>query len=248
MKTQTIKTAAIAIISALLSTTALKAQISDSFTIYYTKTVNVHKGLGNNPWMENMKKMMPKFLKTPFILTYKNGVSHYRVVPSDNATPGIPAWMMIGGSSEVLRKGDSFYLRRELMDLKMLVHDSVIPFTWKITGDKRNIAGYECRKAVARFQDSILIYAFFSEELNASCGPEVVGGLPGAILGLGIPKLNSTWFADKVELHSKNFTGELPPVKKEKSYNMQSLRTEIKTLFENRWTKDTEKVFWGLFF
>jgi len=244
MKTNLIKLTALLTMCSLIGG---KAQISDSFTIYYTKSVNIHKNLGNSPWMENMKKMLPKFLKTPMVLTCKNGVSHYKAQPVEGATAGIPAWMMVGGSSEVLRKGDSFQLRRELMDLKMLVSDTVFTLTWKMTGDKRNIAGYDCRKAIARFQDSILIYAFYAEELNASCGPELIGGLPGAILGLGIPKMNSTWFADKVELKATGFVSVLPAIKKEKNYNMNTLRAEIKTLFGS-WNTNTDKVMWGLFF
>jgi GLPGLI family protein len=250
MKKLTIKPHPILFIFVIFNIANIQAQIADSFTIHYTKTTTIHKALGDNPYAESIKKMVPKYQKNEFVMVCKNGISHYSYIPPKENTSAIPAWMMMGsGGNEIVRNKDSFQMRKEMMDLKMLVQDSVIPLTWKITADKRNIAGYECRKAIAKFQDTILIYAFYSEELAVSGGPEVVGGLPGAILGMGIPKYNNTtWFADKVEMHAKGFSPVLTPVKKEKIYTMQSLKSEIKMLFDNRWTKDTEKVFWGLFF
>jgi GLPGLI family protein len=48
--------------------------------------------------------------------------------------------------------------------------------------------------------DSIAIFAFYTDELMIPGGPEGVHGLPGMILGMGIPRLHATWFATKVEV------------------------------------------------
>ena len=71
---------------------------------------------------------------------------------------------------------------------------------WKITNDLRTIAGYECRKAIGIINDSIAVFAFYSDELLINGGPEGVHGLPGMILGYGYSRLHATWFATKVEV------------------------------------------------
>jgi GLPGLI family protein len=93
-----------------------------------------------------------------------------------------------------------------------------------------------------------MIYAFYAEELVGTSGPEVVQGLPGVILGLGIPTYNTTWFADKVELNAAGFSPVLKPVKKEKEYNRESFRTELKIIFKGGWDNRIEKMYWKLFF
>ena len=226
----------------------IKAQFSDSFTVYYTKTTNLHKNLGNEPWMENIKKAVPKYTKEKFILKGKNGISHYYPLPKEEGEAQIPVWISNGNTNEIVTQGDSFTLRKEVYELKVRVRDSVIPFKWKITNDKRSIAGYNCRKAIARFQDTVMIYAFYAEELVGTSGPEVVQGLPGVILGLGIPTYNTTWFADKVELNATGFNPVLKPVKKEKEYNREGFRTELKIIFKGGWDNRIEKMYWRLFF
>lgn len=226
----------------------LKAQFSDSFTVYYTKTTNVHKNLGNSPWMENMKKTVPKYSKDKFILKGKNGISHYYPLPKEEGEAQIPIWLSNGSSNEIIMQADSFTLRKEVYELKVRIRDSVMPFNWKITNDKRSIAGYNCRKAIARFQDTVMIYAFYAEELVGTSGPEVVQGLPGVILGLGIPTYNTTWFADKVILNAAGFNPVLKPVKKEKEYTRETIRAELKKTFQGSWDKRVEKLYWKLFF
>lgn len=80
------------------------------------------------------------------------------------------------------------------------VSDSIPDFQWKIHDEIRQIAGYNCRKATTVINDSVIVIAFYSDEIMVSSGPESFGGLPGMILGLAVPRLYSSWFATKVEL------------------------------------------------
>jgi GLPGLI family protein len=48
--------------------------------------------------------------------------------------------------------------------------------------------------------DSVYVFAFYTDEILTSGGPEGFSGLPGMILGIAIPRLNATWFATKLEL------------------------------------------------
>ena len=232
----------------LLVTSGLSAQFSDSFTIYFTKTANIHKQLPNEPWVEQFKKDIPKFKKDKYILTGKNGMSTYKLDPNNEQSVTIPEWLLPSGGNEVIQYPDSLKLKKDFGGSEFIICDSHFNFKWKITNDKRNIAGYNCRKAVAKFQDSILIYAFFAEELIGAQGPEVIHGLPGVILGLGIPAFYTNWFADKVVLNAKGLNPNLPIKKKQKQYTKLMLHAEMEKLFGGKWNPDAEKMYWKLFF
>lgn len=91
--------------------------------------------------------------------------------------------------------------------------DSIKPIKWRITPETRNIAGYECRKAIGRIYDTVYVVAFYCEQIMIKGGPESIQGLPGMILGMAIPRYNTTWFATKIEL--ANFKEDIiaPPTK-----------------------------------
>ncbi len=63
----------------------------------------------------------------------------------------------------------------------------------------RQIAGYECRKALTIINDSVYVVAFYTDKILLKGGPEGFNGLPGMIMGMAIPRLQTTWFATKVE-------------------------------------------------
>ncbi|MGL1507608.1 GLPGLI family protein, partial [Vibrio parahaemolyticus] len=72
---------------------------------------------------------------------------------------------------------------REVYERTYLVQDSVRQLDWRITDETRDIAGFECRKAVTKICDSVYIVAFYTDQIPVSAGPESFGGLPGMILG-----------------------------------------------------------------
>ena len=49
-----------------------------------------------------------------------------------------------------------------------------------------------------------------------SGGPEGINGLPGMILGIGVPRLHTTWFATKVEVFDVNMKPVAPATKGKK--------------------------------
>lgn len=97
-----------------------------------------------------------------------------------------------------------------------LVEDSLLKIKWKITPDTRTIAGYECRKAIGIVDDTIAVFAFYTDELLINGGPEGIQGLPGMILGMGVPRLHTTWFATKVEVFDVNMNVVTPATKGKK--------------------------------
>jgi GLPGLI family protein len=95
---------------------------------------------------------------------------------------------------------DSITSVRGVFAQKYLLADTVLPIKWKFTEDRRTIAGYNCRKAIGVLHDTIAIFAFYTEKILVKGGPESIHGLPGMILGVGIPKIHTTWFATGVEV------------------------------------------------
>jgi GLPGLI family protein len=121
--------------------------------------------------------------------------------------------------------------QKPVFEETFLMTDSLPKIKWKITGDIRNIAGYDCRKAVGILDDSIAVFAFYSEELMVNGGPENISGLPGMILGMGVPRLHATWFATKVEVFNVNMKPVTPATKGKKVNRvamLQSLNNVIK--------------------
>jgi len=96
------------------------------------------------------------------------------------------------------------------------MEDSLVKIKWRLTPDTRTIAGYECRKAIGILADTIAVFAFYTDELMVTGGPEGIHGLPGMILGVGIPRLHSTWFATKVEVFDVNMNAVIPATKGKK--------------------------------
>jgi GLPGLI family protein len=68
-------------------------------------------------------------------------------------------------------------------------------------------------------------------------GPESVHGLPGMILGMGVPRLHATWFATKVEVNGVNTASVKPPaVKKAKQVTRLQMMTQLDAVLKN-WGK-----------
>lgn len=112
--------------------------------------------------------------------------------------------------------------QKPVFEETFLVEDSMQKIRWKLTPDTRTIAGYECRKAIGILNDTIAVFAFYTDEIMVSGGPEGIQGLPGMILGMGIPRLHTTWFATKVEVFNVNMKA-VTPATKGKKVNRQTM-------------------------
>ena len=127
-------------------------------------------------------------------------------------------WRPIGDKNIVYtdyKKGITI-AQKPVFEETFLMEDSLLKIKWKITPDVRTIAGYTCRKAVGVLNDSIAVFAFYTDELLVNGGPEGIQGLPGMILGVGIPRLHATWFATRVEVFDVNMSKVMPATKGKK--------------------------------
>jgi GLPGLI family protein len=98
-----------------------------------------------------------------------------------------------------------------------LVDDSLLKIRWKLTADTRTIAGFDCRKAIGFIDDTLAVFAFYTDEILVNGGPEGIHGLPGMILGVGVPRLHATWFATRVEVNNINLAVVKPAAKGKKT-------------------------------
>lgn len=126
-----------------------------------------------------------------------------------------------------------------MMD-QYLLEDSIRSIKWKLENEVRKIAGFECRKAVGRFHDSVYVVAFYCPEIIPQGGPEFFTGLPGMILGLAIPRFYTTWFATKVELAGPGEGTIAPPtLKNTPAVKKQELSgTLYKKYQDSQWISD----------
>lgn len=113
-------------------------------------------------------------------------------------------------------KNSTTVTQKDVYGEVFLVQDSLLKIKWKLTADTRNIAGFECRKAVGFIDDSIAVFAFYTDEILVNAGPESANGLPGMILGMGIPRIHTTWFATKVEIAGSEMKKITPATKGKK--------------------------------
>jgi len=129
-------------------------------------------------------------------------------------------------------KSGSITAQKPVFEETFLVQDSLLTIKWKLTADTRTIAGFDCRKAVGLIDDSITVFAFYTDEIMISGGPEGANGLPGMILGLGMPRIHTTWFATKVEVNGVDLT-KVAPATKGKKVNRKNMLESLDKVLKN---------------
>lgn len=190
----------------------------------------------DNIWYTEMRKKLPKYKTDIYRLSFNTRQSLYTTVQEDEH----PMLRWHKTVSDLVQRTDfvkdSTWANRTVFDKKYLVTDSIMKPVWKFSGEYREIAGYNCRKATTIVYDSVYIIAFFTEAIPVSGGPDMYAGLPGMILGVVIPRLHTTLFATRVEITlpaEADFVFQ--PVRKAMRVNREGYRLDLYS--------DTER--WG---
>ena len=155
-------------------------------------------------WDEIFKKAFPQFQTNFFELTFNNNQTVYKPA-KDNPENKMGFFGEAPGSSNIIFKdveNGKATSQKQIFETLFLIADSIPQYEWKLQPETRTIANFECKKAITRICDSVVVVAFYTEEIPCSSGPESFGGLPGMILGLAIPRLYTTWFATSLDLNS----------------------------------------------
>ena len=117
-----------------------------------------------------------------------------------------------------------------------VVKDNLVERNWKITERKRNIAGYSCRRAIWNKNDSTRIYAWYTDQLIPSTGPETFNGLPGTILGLATEDGGVVYFAKLIQEKYQNIDELISDIKIKNFSTEKELKDElIKKSKSNPW-------------
>ncbi|MBL7746148.1 MAG: GLPGLI family protein, partial [Chitinophagaceae bacterium] len=192
-----------------------QARFFSTIKVEFEKTTSVRQLMKDlqegNSWFEQNKDRYPVSLLNYYEFTGDTARSLYKPGKEVPIDPRL-WWRPVADKNVVytdFQKGTTI-AQKPVFEETFLMEDSLLKIKWKITGDIRTIAGYDCRKAIGIINDSIAVFAFYAEELLVSGGPEGVHGLPGMILGMGIPRLHATWFATKVEVFDINMNKVTP--------------------------------------
>ncbi|PRZ26270.1 GLPGLI family protein [Flavobacterium granuli] len=222
-------------ITALLFTMISNAQqFVDKAVIEYEVNTNLKKMMGNDSWDEMIKDNLSDLKISYFSYTFADNKSLFKF---DRWSPKtrIPKYQKEADEE------NSWYfdfntgimnMQKQIVGTNFVIADSIPKIEWKITNENREIAGYNCRKAVGKIMDDVYVFAFYTDDITISGGPCSINGLPGMILGLTVPRLHTSFVATKVDVSFSDISN-IKPITAKKTYDMMGL----KSLIEER-TKD----------
>ena len=155
----------------------------------------------DNMWVNELKKVMPRIVTDVYTLDFSPERTHY-TLEKENAENKYAVMTLKPSASnyvlqDLVRRKTT--MSRSVFENDYAVSDNMQTYPWKLTGETREIAGFECRKAITRICDSVVVVAFYTDEITVPGGPENFNGLPGMILGIAVPRLSLNLFATKLE-------------------------------------------------
>lgn len=201
----------------------------------FEKTVAV-KGLFKEmwaDWYDNIKDRLPQSVASEFEFIGDSTKSIYRQT-KEAAFDAKSIYRPIADQNIVYNNysNSTTVSQKPIFEETFLLQDSLLKIKWKITNDTRKIAGFDCRKAIGTLYDTVTVFAFYTDELMVTGGPEGINGLPGMILGTGIPRLHTTWFATKVQVVDVDTRTVSPPTKGKKMNRSTLFKSMDKVLSE----------------
>jgi GLPGLI family protein len=216
-------------ISALLFTITSQAQqFVDKAVIEYEVNTNLKKMMSNDTWGEMMKDNISDLKVSYFSYTFAENKSIYKFDRWSSKTK-IPKNLKDADEENIWYfdfTSGKMNMQKLIVGTSFVIADSIPNIEWKITNEHREIAGYNCRKAVGKIMDDVYVFAFYTDDITISGGPCSINGLPGMILGLTIPRLYTSFIATKIELNSSK-AAEIKPIVAKKSYDLISLKSLI---------------------
>jgi GLPGLI family protein len=216
-------------ITALIFTTTSKAQqFIDKAVIEYEVNTNLKKTMSNDSWDEMMKENLSDLKISYFTYTFADNKSIYkfnrwspktRIPKPEKDADEENTWYLDFTSGKM-------NMQKQIVGTNFLIVDSIPDIEWRITNEHREIAGYNCRKAVGKIMDDVYVFAFYTDDITISGGPCSINGLPGMILGVTIPRLYTSFIATKIDLEINN-TSDIKPITAKKAYDLIGLKSLI---------------------
>jgi GLPGLI family protein len=241
----------IVILSFFVSASTAQVNFVQAGSISYERRISQFAALGNseddsNMWMEELKKQFPKVVADNFTLQFNSKESFYYLTKENSDNKYINMLFKPSETNYVNQKHESGTVTSAatIFENTYLVNDSLVKYEWKITGEVRDIAGFECKKAVTKICDSVVVVAFYTDQIPVQAGPENFNGLPGMILGIAVPRLGTTIFATSISLQAApNYV--LPTLSKPKKSTIKQLDVDLVKTTKD-WGKEAAAILWFL--
>ncbi|MFN7098821.1 MAG: GLPGLI family protein [Flavobacterium sp.] len=203
-------------------------QFVDKAVIEYEVSTNLKKTMSNDSWNEQMKESISDLKISYYNYTFENNKSLFKF---DRWSPKtkIPNYEKEADEENIWFfdfANRKMNVQKQIVGTNFVITDSIPKIEWKITNEHREIAGYNCRKAVGKIFDEVYVFAFYTDDITISGGPCTINGLPGMILGLSIPRLYTSYIATKVDLKIKD-PSIIQPITAKKMYDLNGLKTLI---------------------
>ena len=231
----------------IIATQSNAQQFISSGTIEFEMRMNNHKSIGEGVWADMFRDKIPQFSTYWYSYTFDNNKSLYKFERQDEKTK-VPffnnnidedVWYSDFETSTSIK-------RKFVFDDHYLLTDSLSQINWKLVpNETREIAGFNCRKAVGILFDSVYVFAFYTDEILIPGGPMGLHGLPGMILGITIPRMYSSWIATKVDIVNVNKAAITPPLKGKKKKGSELIETVKKATSD--WGSWGQQAVWNIF-
>ncbi len=237
----------IIILIAVITCTSSQAQnFIDKGLIEYTVVVNNHKAMGESQFAEMFKDKISKLSTSYYQLTFNNGKGIYLFNRKEEKAKSL--FGNDAGEEAIWYsdyENEKFIQQKNIFGDTYILSDSLLTIDWKMTNESRNIAGFNCRKAVGVLFDSVYVFAFYTDEIMVSGGPMGIHGLPGMILGITIPRMYSSWVANKIIVNGVNYAIIVPPGKGKKK-KPKELESTILNATKD-WGSYGQQAVWNMF-
>lgn len=212
--------------------------------IEYERRINIWATLKGD-FSEQLKNSTPQYKTDYFNYEFAPGRGIYK--PGRASGSAVTFFGAAPANDNIVYsdfvKGQSIS-QKNVFEKTYLIEDSLRNATWKITDDFREIAGFNCRRATTIIMDSVFVVAFYTDEIVSTGGPESINGLPGAILGLVINRLHTTWYATKVSA-SEPSSQTISPPSKGIRVNNEKLFDMVSPTF-SKWGIDAAIAMWSV--
>ena len=235
---------------ALSATSLAQVKFISSGKIEFERKTNTHRLYyseeDQSSWSEQIMKLIPRFKVDYFNLTFNETASIYQP-GRENPESRKSGFITSPAQENIVYKDltqNNYTSQKQIFESNFLIADSLRNVEWRMEPETRTIAGFECRKAVGRICDSVVVVAFYTDEIVPVSGPEGFQGLPGMILGLAIPRLYSTWFATKLELITPAEASKIKPPTRGKKSSREEMITTIDNGIKSWGTKYRDRAIW----
>jgi GLPGLI family protein len=211
------------------------AQITYGKVTYERKT-NLYKRFKHWEDVKEWIKESDKVKVDEFEMTFNDSSAVFKPIESEYREQF--DWATNSNTTYQYKSSNTKVTFKKIWGEEFMLKDSLAKRKWKMTDGQRNIAGYNCRKAIWVENDSSRVYAWYADEIVPGFGPESFNGLPGLILGLATEDGGIIYFAKKVEIIQPKAEVFMLPKTKKKPIKTIELRDQlVKQYGKEKWGK-----------